>query len=268
MDEAASLSFDRADGPLGKSLLIERVREAVRLRRYSVRTEHAYCTWILRYLRFNGLRHPSQLSGEQVVAFLSSIANRDKVSASTHNQALAALLFLYRDVLHQEPEWMQEITRARRPQRLPAVLTGAEAKAVLAAMSGDHALIARLMYGSGIRLIECLRLRVKDLDLDAGQLVVRLGKGAKDRVTMVPASLTADLRAHLGRVRRIYERDRAAGVAGVEVREAEASMRGEAGRLWGWHRCPRTCCATPSPPTWSRTASTSARCRSCSATRT
>ena len=202
------------------------------------------------------------------MAFLSSIANRDKVSASTHNQALAALLFLYRDVLHQEPEWMQEITRARRPQRLPAVLTRAEAKAVLAAMSGDHALIARLMYGSGIRLIECLRLRVKDLDLDAGQLVVRLGKGAKDRVTMVPASLTADLRAHLGRVRRIYERDRAAGVAGVEVREAEASMRGEAGRLWGWHRCPRTCCATPSPPTWSRTASTSARCRSCSATRT
>jgi integron integrase len=235
MQKPAPLPTDPADGPLAGTRLIERVRQAVRVRHYSPRTEHTYCAWIRRYLEYHGMRHPAQLSAPDVSIFLSSLANRDKVSASTHNQALAALLFLYRDVLAQETAWLQDVARARRPQRLPVVLTRAEATALLAAMSGPHALMARLMYGSGVRLMECLRLRVKDLELEGGQLVVRGGKGGKDRVTMVPASMVADLRAHLTRVRRVYDRDRAAGVAGVEMPEADAAARPECGIQWGWH---------------------------------
>src|SRR6185503_13403387 len=169
--------------------LLDQVREAIRYRHYSVRTERAYCQWILRFLRFHGLRHPRDLGAPHVTAFLSSLANRGNVAASTQNQALAALLFLYRQVLGLELPWMDDVTRARRPKRLPTVLTSAEVREVLGRMEGEHALVARLMYGTGMRVTECLSLRVKDLDLARRQITVRQGKGGKDRVTMVPESL-------------------------------------------------------------------------------
>lgn len=234
MAEAPSHPADPSDGPLAGTLLIERVRRAVRVRHYSVRTQDAYCTWIHRYLRYHGMRHPSQLGEAEVAAFLSGVANRDKVSASTHNQALAALLFLYRHVLGREPGWLRQVAFARRAQRLPVVLTRVEARALLEAMSGPHALMARLMYGSGIRLMECLRLRVQDLDLAGKRLVVRCGKGGRDRISLLPASLVDDLRAHLARVRRTYDFDRAAGVAGVEVASSGAPSA-SAGLDWRWH---------------------------------
>ena len=165
--------------PLETSHLISRVRETIRLKHYSRRTERSYCDWILRYLRFHGLRHPSQMGADQVTSFLSSLASERHVAAATQNQALAALLFLYRDVLKVEIEWMEGITRAKRPRRLPVVLTRVEVTAMLSHMTGVHALMARLMYGTGLRLMECPRLRVKDVELYRHQLIVRQGKGAR-----------------------------------------------------------------------------------------
>jgi len=197
--------------------LLDQVREAIRYRHYSVRTERAYCQWILRFLRFHGLRHPRDLGAPHVTAFLSSLANRGNVAASTQNQALAALLFLYRQVLGLELPWMDDVTRARRPKRLPTVLTSAEVREVLGRMEGEHALVARLMYGTGMRVTECLSLRVKDLDLARRQITVRQGKGGKDRVTMVPESLVGPLAAQLEASRAIFAEDRRRNVPGVEL---------------------------------------------------
>ena len=215
--------------------LLERLRERIRYRHYSLRTEHSYEQWVRRYIRFHGRRHPRELGAEHMTAFLSSLATERHVAASTQNQALAALLFLYREVLGVELPWMQGIARAKRPRHLPVVLTRREAHALLAQMQGTHALMARLMYGTGMRLMECLRLRVKDLDLARHQVIVRQGKGDKDRVTMFPVSLVADMTNHLREVRKVYEGDRAAGIAGVELPHAYGVKNPSAGRSWAWH---------------------------------
>jgi integron integrase len=215
--------------------LLQQMREQIRLRHYSLRTERSYCDWVRRYVRFHGMRHPRQLGPQHMTAFLSSLANRRHVAASTQNQALAALLFLYRVVLRVELPWLGEITRAKRPRRLPVVLTRAEVHAMMGHMEGVHALMARLMYGTGLRLMECLRLRVKDVELARREVVVRQGKGAKDRITMFPATLVDEMRRHLGEVRAVYERDRKARIAGVELPDAYAVKNPSAATSWAWH---------------------------------
>ena len=215
--------------------LLERVRDRIRYRHYSLRTERSYQDWVRRYIHFHGMRHPRELGAEHVTAYLSFLATNRRVAAATQNQALAALLFLYREVLGMDLPWMQGIARAKKTRRLPVVLTRLEAHAMLAGMSGTHALMAKLLYGTGMRLMECLRLRVKDLDLAHHQLVVRQGKGAKDRITMFPVSLVEQMTRHLRETRRVYEGDRAAGVAGVELPDAYAAKNPSAATSWGWH---------------------------------
>ncbi len=215
--------------------LLDRLRERIRLRHYSLRTEKAYSDWVKRYVRFHDLRHPATMGAEHVTAFLSSLANLRNVTASTQNQALAAILFLYREVLGVHLPWLHEITRAKRPRRLPVVLTRSEVHLIIGNMSGVHALVAKLMYGTGMRLMECLRLRVKDVELVRGEVIVRQGKGAKDRITMFPATLVDEMRAHLEGVRRVYRADRAAGFAGVELPDAYAIKNPGAAKNWGWH---------------------------------
>jgi integron integrase len=214
--------------------LLDQLRREIRARHYSRRTEETYAHWVVRYVRFHGRRHPRELGAEHVTAFLSSLANDRKVAASTQNQALAALLFLYKAVLAIDLPWMNEIVRARRPRRLPVVLTRAEVHALLDGLEGTHALMARLMYGTGLRLMECLRLRVKDVDLARRELIVRQGKGAKDRMTMFPTSLVEEMTAHLDLVRAIHASDRAAGFAGVELPDALERKKPAAGTEWGW----------------------------------
>jgi integron integrase len=205
------------------------------MRHYSLRTERAYSDWVRRYIRYHGMRHPSQMGEAQVTAFLSSLANERHVSASTQNQALAAILFLYREVLRQEIPWLEGVVRARRPRRLPVVLTREEVDAVFERMEGTHRLMARLMYGTGLRLMECLGLRVKDVDIARREVIVRQGKGAKDRRTMFPAALVADMRTHLRIVRLVFDADRARGVAGVELPDAYGVKYPGAAVEWGWH---------------------------------
>jgi integrase len=158
---------------------VDEVRRCIRCRHYSYRTKQAYVEWTLRFVRFHGMRHPREMGRVEVVAFLDHLANERDVAASTHDQALLALLFLYRDVLGVELPWLGDIARPRRPQRLPVVLTREEVQRVFATMGGTHALMARLLYGTGMRLMERVRLRVKDLDLSRGEIVVRQGKGGK-----------------------------------------------------------------------------------------
>jgi len=205
------------------------------MRHYSRRTEVSYVQWVRRYILFHGKRHPAEMGAVEVSAFLSALATVRHVSASTQNQALAALLFLYKEVLSVELPWLGEIVRARQPRRLPVVLTRAEVTLMLSKMEGVHALMARLMYGTGIRLAECLELRVKDVELARRELVVRQGKGAKDRITMFPASLLEDMVAHLASVRRVYEHDRSRDRPGVELPGAYALKNPSAARSWGWH---------------------------------
>lgn len=207
----------------------------IRARHYSRRTEEAYVHWIRRFVLFHGRRHPREMGAAQVTAFLSSLANDGHVAAATQNQALAAILFLYRAVLAIELPWMGEIVRAKRPRRLPVVLTRQEVHALLGKLDGAHALMARLMYGTGLRMMECLRLRVKDVDLVRRELVVREGKGGKDRITMFPASLVEAMSAHLDQVRAVHRADRAAGVPGVELPGALERKKPSAGTEWGWH---------------------------------
>lgn len=235
MTDSISAPPSTTAAPLRNSRLLTRLREAIRLRHYSLRTERSYSDWVRRYIRYHGMRHPSQLGGAHVTAFLSSLANERHVSASTQNQALAAILFLYREVLRQEIPWLEGVVRARRPRRLPVVLTREEVDAVFERISGTHRLMARLMYGTGLRLMECLRLRVKDVDLARREVIVRQGKGAKDRRTMFPAALVGEMREHLRIVRVVFDADRAMGAAGVELPEAYGVKNPAAAVEWGWH---------------------------------
>ena len=170
--------------------LLEQLRDKIRVKHYSIRTEHVYIDWVKRFIRFHGMRHPKELGAAQVEAFLTHLAVQGNVSASTQNQAKSALLFLYKEVLGSELPWLDGIESAKRPQRLPVVLTEAEVSAVIHRMSSVNGVIARLLYGSGLRLMEAVRLRVKDVDPERAEILVREGKGAKDRVTMLPALVT------------------------------------------------------------------------------
>lgn len=218
----------------GAPSLGARVRQAMRLRHLAPRTEQAYLHWIQRYFRFHGRRHPRDLSADHVTAFLSSLATAGRVSASTQNQALAALLFLYREVLGVELPWLDDVVRAKAPPRLPIVLSRDEVAAVLARLSGPPRLMATLLYGSGLRLLECCRLRVKDVDFARRQITVRRGKGDKDRATMLPDAVRAPLSEHLRGVRLQHERDLAAGGGWVELPGALDRKLPSAGREWAW----------------------------------
>ncbi len=226
---------DRGDGApaLGTSLLT-RLRDEIRRRHYSVRTEQAYAHWVRRFVRFHGLRHPSTLGLEQVRAFLTHLASVGHVSASTQNQALAAIAFLYRDVLNDPLPVIDRIARAKRAKRLPVVMTRAEVREVLAELEGTYRLMAFLLYGSGLRLRERLSLRVKDIDLDSRRVVVRAGKGEKDRVTMLADSAAGMLRDHLRRVRRRHESDLSRGAGTVTLPGALATKYPSAARDWPW----------------------------------
>src|SRR3990172_5064338 len=190
-----------------KQKLLDRLREALRARHYSRRTEETYCHWVKRFIFFHKVRHPAEMAEPEINAFLTHLAVKEKVSASTQNQALSALLFLYRHVLVREIGDLSEVIRARKPKRLPVVMSRDEVKAVLANLTGDKWLMAALLYGAGIRLMECLRLRVQDLDFSRSEIMVRDGKGAKDRVTMFPESLKKPLQDHLQKIKEIHERD-------------------------------------------------------------
>ncbi len=214
--------------------LLDRVRDKIRLKHYSLRTEQAYLDWIRRFILHHGKRHPGDMGATEVEAFLTHLAVAGKVAASTQNQAKSALLFLYREVLETELPWLDGIERAKAPKRLPVVLTRAEVQAVLSRLSGTHRLIGDLLYGTGLRIMECLRLRVKDVDFAGGELLVRDGKGFKDRVTMLPEVTAAPLREHLARVRALHERDMAAGVDPVFLPYALERKYPGAGREWGW----------------------------------
>ena len=201
----------------GKPRLLDRVREAIRLRHYSYRTEQQYVSWILRFIRFHGLRHPETLGGPEVEAFLNHLAMQRNVAAATQAQALAALLFLYKRVLNVDLPWLGEVVRAKRPKRLPVVLSRDEVRRILIELEDPYLLIAKLLYGSGLRLMEALRLRYKDVDLGQVVIQVRDGKGAKDRVTVIPDSALESLQQQLSRVRDRHEAARASGYGGVEL---------------------------------------------------
>jgi integron integrase len=215
--------------------LFDVLRHRVRFRHYSRRTEDAYVYWVRRYVVYHGKRHPREMGPEQVAAFLSSLANDRHVAPATQNQALAALLFLYKEVLRIDLPWLHTIARAKRERRIPVVLTRAEAHALLGEISGVHGLMARLLYGTGMRLTECLQLRVKDIELERLEVIVRQGKGAKDRMTMLPRTLVEPMRGHLAEVRKIFERDRTERFAGVELPYALGIKKPEAGKSWAWH---------------------------------
>ena len=216
------------------SELMTEMRAALRARHYSRRTEQAYCLWVRRFIRFHGVRHPADMAEPEINAFLTHLAVSEQVSASTQTQALCALLFLYRRVIDREVGELNDLVRARASRRLPVVLTREEAKAVLGALDGDKWLMASLMYGSGLRLMECLRLRILDLEFTRGEIVVRDGKGGKDRVTMLPRTLASALGAHLAAARAVHRFDRAAGWGRVELPDALARKYPNAPADWRW----------------------------------
>jgi integron integrase len=197
--------------------LLDRVRDKVRAKHYSLRTEHAYVGWIRRFILFHHKKHPAEMSSPEVERFLTHLAVEGRVASATQNQALAALLFLYRDVLEIDLPWVDNVVRARMPVRVPVVLPRADVQRLLDQLNGDFHLIAQLLYGSGLRLLEALRLRVKDVDFEYSQIVVRTGKNAKDRVTILPDALVPALRKQLRAVGYAHERALELGFAGVEL---------------------------------------------------
>ncbi|HPT51622.1 MAG TPA: integron integrase [Accumulibacter sp.] len=214
--------------------LLDQVRGRIRLKHYSLRTEQAYLDWIRRFIRFHGRRHPREMGAAEVGAFLTHLAVEGKVAASTQNQAKSALLFLYRQVLDCELPWLDNVERAKAPKRLPVVLTQTEVQALLTRLRGTHWLLASLLYGAGLRLMEGLRLRVKDVDFKRKEILVRDGKGFKDRVTMLPMALVEPLRAHLERVRELHRRDLAAGLGAVYLPYALERKYPNAACEWIW----------------------------------
>ena len=214
--------------------LLDRVRDAIRTRHYSRRTEEAYVYWIRKYIVFHGKKHPSAMGAAEISAFLTWLAVRQHVSASTQNQALSALLFLYRHVLRMEVSAIEQVPRARVPARLPVVLSRDEVRSVLKRLTGTLWIIVALLYGAGLRLQECLELRVKDVDFDRHQLVVRRGKGQKDRRTMLPAMMEARLQAHLVEVKRQHERDLGQGLGHVALPFALDRKYPNASTEWAW----------------------------------
>ena len=214
--------------------LLDEVRDLIRVRHYSIRTEEAYTRWIKEYIFFHDKRHPKEMGEREVSDFLSHLAVKRKVAASTQTQALSALLFLYRQVLKQPLDWLNDIERAKKPSRLPVVFSRAEAQAVLAQLDASLWLMASLLYGSGLRLMECLRLRVKDIDFGLNQIIVRDGKGGRDRVTVLPDSVKAPMQRHLAKVKALHERDLREGFGDVYLPYALEKKYRNASREWGW----------------------------------
>lgn len=225
-----------ASGEAGRSSpkLLDQVRERMRRLGMSKRSEEAYSGWIRRFILANGKRHPVELGAPEIERFLTTLAVHGHVAAATQNQALSALLFLYKQVLGVELPWLDGIERAKRPQRLPVVLTSAEVTVLLGELSGLHWLMGSLLYGTGMRLMECVRLRAKDVDFERNEILVRQGKGAKDRRTMLPRSLREPLQAQLAEAARIHQRDLAAGFGRVWMPDALARKFPGAAADWGW----------------------------------
>jgi integron integrase len=218
----------------GKPKLLDQVRNAIRVKHYSFRTEEAYTDWIRRFILFHDKRHPDSMGEEEVAQFLTHLAREGNVAASTQNQALSALLFLYKEVLKQEIGWLQQVERAKKPPKLPVVLSRDEVRQIFVHLKGMPKIMAGLLYGSGLRLMECVRLRVKDIDFAYAQITVRDAKGGKDRITMLPLNLAEPLRRHLFRVKAQHEQDLEDGFGQVHLPFALARKYPSAAREWGW----------------------------------
>ena len=217
-----------------KPKLLDRVRWHLRVKHYSIRTEQAYTDWIRRYILFHRKRHPDEMGEKQIAEFLTYLAVEKHVAASTQNQALSALLFLYQQVLDRKLDFIDKIERVKRPPKIPVVLTRTEVRAVLNQVEGRYRLMAELLYGSGLRLLECLRLRVKDIDFGYGQITVRDGKGMRERITVLPERLRAPLQAHLTQVRRLHEGDLQSGGGRVYLPRAWPVSIPNAASAWIW----------------------------------
>ena len=220
--------------PLRATRLLDQVRERLRYAHYSLSTERSYVYWVRWFVRCHGLRHPRQMGAAEVEGFLTWLANRHGASVSTDRQALSALVFLYKQVLGIDLPWLQEIGRPRVPKRLPVVMSRIEVQHLLQATTGQHQLVFRLLYGTGMRKMEALRLRVKDVDFDRNLIVVREGKGNKDRITMLPSALVADLQKRLAYARSLWENDRALKRPGVETSPGVAKKYPRAAESWSW----------------------------------
>lgn len=214
--------------------LLDQLRDRIRLRHYSIRTEAAYSDWVRRFVLFNGKRHPREMGHAEVEAFLTHLAVTARVAASTQNQAKSALLFLYKEVLRAELPWLDGVQSAKRPARLPVVLTPAEVRSLFEQTSGTAGLVLHLLYGSGMRVLEGLRLRVKDVGFERREILIRDGKGARDRVTMLPERLALALRRHLVRVKELHDMDLREGFGAVHLPYALARKYPNAAREWGW----------------------------------
>ena len=214
--------------------LLDRLRGAIRLRHYSIRTEDAYADWARRFILFHGKRHPQDLGAAEVASFLTHLAVQRNVAASTQNQAKSALLFLYRVVLALELPWLDEVVGAKTPRRLPVVLTQTQVRALLHELNGTMGLVAALLYGTGMRLLEGLRLRVKDIDFERREIVIRDGKGGKDRVTVLPENLLLPLTEHIARRQALHNKDLAAGAGEVWLPDALSVKYPGAPKAWGW----------------------------------
>ena len=219
---------------IGKAKLLDQVRTAIRSRRYSIRTEQAYVEWIKRFILFHQKRHPTEMGAEEVREFVSDLAARRNVAASTQNQAFSAVLFLYREVLKEELPWIGDVERAKRPPKLPVVFTPEEARAVISRLHGTSRLMAQLLYGCGLRVMECVRLRIKDVDFGYLQITIHEGKGGRDRRTMLPVSLVEPLRRQIEKRRLRHEEDLAAGHGAVHLPGALAQKHPGAARELGW----------------------------------
>ena len=226
------------NAPLKSIRLLDQVRERIRYLHYSLSTEKVYLHWVKFFIRWHGrdgrMKHPRDMGPRDVEAFLTMLATERKVSASTHNQALSAVLFLYREVLDIKLPWMDDINRPANKRRIPSVMTRDEVAGLLAQMEGETALLARLLYGTGMRLMEGIRLRVKDVDFDRLVIIVREAKGGKDRVVMLPRSLAATLRCQMLSARAVWEADRQAQRGGVETPHALEAKYPKVGQTWGW----------------------------------
>jgi len=227
--------------------LLEQVRDRIRVRHLSYRTEKTYLYWIRRFIRFHKMRHPREMAAPEIEEFLTSLAVVNKVSAATQNQALAGVLFLYRDVLELDLPWLANVVRAKLPQHLPVVLTRPEVQRVIAHLRGTEWLIASLLYGSGMRVTECLQLRVKDLELTRREILIRDAKGQKDRVTVLPEALVPQLRDHLARMHVLYDADRRRNLPGVSLPFALRRKYPNAATSWVWQWVfpARTICRDP-----------------------
>ena len=217
-----------------KPKLLDQVRDVIRRKHFSIRTEQTYVDWIKRYIFFHDKRHPNEMAEAEITAFLTHLARAGKVAASTQNQALSALLFLYREVLQQNIGWLDQVERAKPPARLPVVLTKEEVQRLFAHVHGTKRLMAGLLYGSGLRLMECVRLRVKDVDLGYLRVTVRDGKGGKDRITMLPVNAAKPLERHLQKVKAQHEQDLEEGFGSVYLPDALEQKYPNAGREWMW----------------------------------